>query len=113
MRAAEIVGCDVYDKDGIHIGRVHDLRFEQTPSTTTGVSWYRLTGFECGAAPLGHRLGYERTAMAGPWLLRALFRRLERRAVLVDWQNVASFKRPRIDLNTGREALQAISESYQ
>lgn len=28
MRASDLIGCDVYDADGAHLGKVHDLRFE-------------------------------------------------------------------------------------
>jgi len=28
MGASDLIGCDVYDGDGAHLGKVHDLRFE-------------------------------------------------------------------------------------
>jgi hypothetical protein len=107
MRAAELLGCDVYDHDGRHLGRVHDLRFEKRPSAAGSGTWYRLTGFECGTAPLGHRLGYGRAAMKGPWLFKVIFGVLSRRSVVIDWSDVARVDRPRIHLRTGIRALDA------
>lgn len=111
MRAAEIIGCDVYDRDGEHLGRVHDLRFTKEPGNVRGRKWYRLTGFECRSAPLGHRLGYGRTDMAGPWLFNVIFRALAARAVVVDWDDVARFERPRIDLSKPRTDLTPAEEA--
>lgn len=106
MKAAEIIGCDVFDLEGAHIGKVHDLRFERQ-SDDQGSSRYRLTGFECGPAAIGHRLGYGRGAMAGPWLFRAIFRFLMRDSVVVEWHDVSSFERPRIEIAKIRSELGA------
>jgi hypothetical protein len=105
MRASELLGCDVYDRGGAHLGRVHDLRFEKRPSAVGHGTCYRLTGFECGAAPLGHRLGYGRPEMKGPWLFKATFGMLSRRSVVVDWSDIARIDRPRVQLRRGRRAL--------
>jgi len=107
MRAAEIIGCDVFDQDGRPVGRVHDLRFNRTRSNVPGTDWYRLTGFECRTASLGHRLGYGRSAMNGPWILKALFRFSARHSVIVEWSDVVVFERPRIELRKPAQALRS------
>lgn len=98
MRATELLGCTVYDADGQVVGHVHDLRL-QPRAGASGWTGYRLTGLACGtAAPVGHRLGYVKRDMGGPWPLAAIFRRLARRDVLVEWADVTSVERPRIEI---------------
>jgi hypothetical protein len=95
----------VYGADGELIGHVHDLRFEaHGPGGDASSGWRcRLTGIACGKrSPLGHRFGYGTGDMAGPWPLSAVFRRLRRRSIEIDWADVASFERPRVRLRHRR-----------
>jgi hypothetical protein len=104
MRATELLGCDVYDSDGEHLGHVHDLRFEA--SGRPGPSWHcRLTGFSCGPSSIGHRLGYGGGDMAGPWPISAMFTRWTARRREIDWTDVVSFHRPRIVLQITRAQI--------
>jgi hypothetical protein len=113
VRAAEILGCDVYDCDGIRLGQVHDLRFTRGPSDIAGREWYRLTGFECGSAPFGHRLGYGRSSMTGPAPFLLIFRFLARRSIIVDWKDVVSFTRPRIEIGKSKHDLKRRMDATQ
>jgi hypothetical protein len=104
MRATDLIGCDVYDSLGEHLGHVHDLRFEA--EGTPGTSWRcRLTGFSCGRSSIGHRLGYGTGDMAGPWPISALFTRWTGRRLEIDWNDVASFDRPTIVLHRSRDHI--------
>lgn len=107
MRATELLGCHVYDADGERLGTVHDLSFELTWSRD-GRATCRLTGLECGDfATLGHRFGYGRGDMAGPWPLKSLLtRRRERGPLEIEWSDVAAFDAPRIDLKRTRRELE-------
>lgn len=97
MKAAELLGCEVYDSDGQAVGHVHDLLFRYVaPQTEHEPPRFELTGLECGKSGIGRRLGYTRGTMAGPRLLWALFRWLDRHSVTVDWRDVESFDCPRV-----------------
>jgi hypothetical protein len=105
MRATELIGCDVYDSRGKHLGHVHDLRFEA--DGVPGASWQcRLTGLSCGRSSIGHRLGYGTGDMAGPWPISTLFTRWTGRRLEIDWKHVASFDRPRIELNIAQDQIE-------
>ncbi len=105
MRASELLGCAVYDRNGELIGHLHDLRFEaRSPNRGAKTGWRcRLTGFACGSrAPLGHRLGYGTADMAGPWPLSLVFRRGRQRSIEIDWADVSDCERPRITVSRDR-----------
>ena len=100
MRVAELLGCRLFDRDGVEVGSVHDVRFvaDGPPYPGTGRPSYRLAALIVGDTALGHRLGFARHEMTGPWPLPSLFRRLARRSYLVQWEDVNRFARPRIEI---------------
>ena len=104
MRAAELIGCQVYDAGGQLVGTVHDLHFT-VRSRPDGSQACELDVLECGDVGLGHRLGYGEGDMRGPWPFPALFRFLARRSVAVPWSSVTACRRPRIDIGLPREQL--------
>lgn len=104
MRAAELVGCRVYDADGEPIGTVHDLHF-RLRLRPDGIQACQLDALECGGIGFGHRLGYGEGYMRGPWPFPQLFRRMARDSVAVPWTAVTAFRRPRIDLSVRRDQL--------
>jgi hypothetical protein len=85
MTGAELLGCAVYDPDGVLLGKVHDLRFAAGGPRVgdSGTPAYQLTALECGGTGLAHRLGFVGRNMAGPWPLAALMRWLSQRSVVV------------------------------
>jgi sporulation protein YlmC with PRC-barrel domain len=105
MKATELIGCDVYDSRGEHLGHVHDLRFEADGEP--GPTWQcRLTGLACGRSSIGHRLGYGTGDMAGPWPISVLFRRRHGRRLEIDWRAVERVERPTITLRATRAELE-------
>jgi hypothetical protein len=108
------MGCLVHDSSGQVIGHVHDLRLEavRVPDAGDDVQ-YRLTGLQCGSAPVGHRLGYGHGDMAGPWPLVVWFRGARRRSILVQWRDVARFDPPHIHLSRARAELTASDEAHR
>jgi hypothetical protein len=111
MRGAEVIGCTVYDRSGQVVGRVHDLRFvpaSAPASVLDAVPRYRLDALVVGGAAIGHRLGFGRHAMVGPWPLTTIFRRLAARSYLVPWRDVEHFDRPRIDLRVLSDELPSL-----
>jgi hypothetical protein len=112
MRAAELIGCQVYDADGQPIGTVHDLHFTVRVWPGGGRDC-ELDALECGGIGLGHRLGYGEGDMRGPWPFPVLFRRLARRSLTVPWSAVTSYDRPRIDISVPRGQLRPSRQTGQ
>lgn len=112
MRAAELIGCQVYDAEDQLVGTVHDLRFKLY-TRPDGDQACQLDALECGGIGLAHRLGYGEGAMRGPWPFPALFRRLARRSLAVPWSQVSGFSRPRIDISIPRDQLQPARETHR
>ena len=110
MRAAELIGCHVFDAGGQHIGTVHDLHFT-VRVRPDGSQACQLDALECGGIGLGHRLGYGEGDMRGPWPFPALFRLLARRSLAVPWSAVTAYRRPRIDISVPREQLRPARET--
>ena len=108
MRAVQLIGCQVVDRDGVAVGRVHDLRLVTDPHRR-GLSGYHLDGLVTGTGSVGNRLGYTTDDVRGPWPLPQLFRRLCGTVHVVPWREVAAVDgrviRLRVDvagLGTGR-----------
>ncbi len=115
MRLAEIIGCRVFDPDGAELGSVHDVRFVADGPAYGGEGdpAYRLHALIVGGLAVGHRLGYTGSRdMAGPKLFEWVFRRLARHSFVVPWEDVASFRPPRIEISKRRPELAALPDSH-
>jgi PRC-barrel domain protein len=112
VRAAELIGCQVYDADGQPVGTVHDLQF-RLHTRPDGTQACQLDALECGGIGLGHRLGYGEGDMRGPWPFPQLFRRLARDSVAIPWAQITAFSRPRIDISVRRDQLKPARETQQ
>jgi hypothetical protein len=92
MRLSDLLHCRVTSTAGRQLGRVVDVRLVQDGPMVDGFgSALRVEGLLVGRSALGSRLGYHRGGLKGPWLLRVLFRALERRALQISWADVASW----------------------
>jgi hypothetical protein len=107
MRATDLLGATVYDRDGVPVGAVRDLRLTAGGPAVPdgGEPAYRLSTLECGPVGVAHRLGYGRRPMNGPWPLTVLLRALVRRSVVVDWADVTGVHGSRIDIGRRRAEL--------
>jgi hypothetical protein len=112
VRAAELIGCHVYDADGQDLGVVHDLHF-RVRTRPAGGQVCELDILECGGIGLGHRLGYGEGDMRGPWPFPALFRRLARNSLAVPWGQVTAYQRPRIEIAARRDQLKPARGAQQ
>jgi PRC-barrel domain len=112
MRYTDLLGATVYASDGERIGVVHDLGFERW-SLVDGRTEFRLRTLECrDSLAIGHRFGYGKGEMAGPWPLDRIFVGLQRRtSVLVDWRDVARRTPDRIDLRRTRREMRGSEDS--
>jgi hypothetical protein len=105
VRTSELIGCQVYDTTGQHVGTVHDLHFRLQPRPD-GSQACQLDALECGGIGFGHRLGYGEHAMRGPWPFPQLFRYLARRSLAIAWTEITAISDRRISISSRRDQLQ-------
>jgi hypothetical protein len=92
VRLSDLLRCTVHDQDGHELGRVTDVRIVQDGPIVAGLqAAFRVDALVVGRGGLADRLGYVRARVRGPWLLRALFTRLEQQAQIVAAQDVVSW----------------------
>jgi hypothetical protein len=83
--ASDLLGRTVTDRDGKHLGRIVDLLCEPHPDD--GVPF--ITAALVVNGPWGRLLGYERTQVAGPWIIEVLARRILRRTqTTIPWADL-------------------------
>src|SRR5438105_2390963 len=106
MRASDILESTVFDADGRKVGQVHDIRMVRDgPVEGIFGQTYVAQGLVVGAAGIGVRLGFDRSSMGGPAVLKALFRWLHRDARFVDWAVIESIGRAEVRLRAKLEEL--------
>jgi hypothetical protein len=89
MRLSELLKHEVVDGSGKSLGEVQDVRLVQDgPNVGTFGPSLRVDGVVIGRRAAGVRLGYHRDEVKGPWVLRALFRRLEKRGRFARWDQL-------------------------
>jgi hypothetical protein len=89
MRLSDLLDSDVVDAAGRTVGHVHDVRLVQEgPVVGSSDATFRLAGLVVGGTKLGARLGFGRTSVQGPWLLKWLFERLHADDRFVPWGSV-------------------------
>jgi hypothetical protein len=92
-RLSDLVRGVAFSSDGIPIGTVEDVRLVQDGPYVEGFGHgLRIDGLVVGRRGRGLRLGFGRAAVRGPWLLKALFERLERSADYYTWDEVAAWE---------------------
>lgn len=82
MRLSELLDRAVVTADGRPLGKVRDVRLVQDGPLLAGGTQaaLRVDAVIVSRGWRGVRLGYLRGEVRGPWLLRAIFGRLERKA---------------------------------
>jgi hypothetical protein len=110
IRTSEILGVRVIDRDGQHVGKVHDIRVKRDgPVIGQFGPAYRVRTLIVGAAAVGARLGYGTGDVKGPWLVQRLFRRMHGDGVMVDWSLIASRSSSEIRINVPRSELPRVT----
>jgi uncharacterized protein YrrD len=108
MRLSELLHSHVVDVEGNDVGSVDDVRLVQDgPLLLPFGAAFRVEGVVVGHRAVGVRLGYHRGDVKGPWLLKALFHRLERRARYVPWEDVVSWEDDVVRIRVRRDDLGA------
>jgi hypothetical protein len=89
MRLSDLLNARVVDEAGRSAGKVHDVRLVQDgPVQGTFGAALRVHGLVVGPPLPGTRLGFDRTGVRGPFLLKAPIGRLHRRLRYVPWSQV-------------------------
>jgi len=84
VRASDLLRYCVVEHDGTKVGTVTDLRVVQDGPIRGTQASFRVEALVVGRAGIAERLGYIRSRVRGPWILKVLCTRLERRAHVVD-----------------------------
>jgi hypothetical protein len=112
-RMGELLHSKVVDSSGTEIGSVNDVRLVQDGPLLDGIdAAFRVDGLIVGGGSLAVRLGYHRQKVKGPWLLKALFGALERRAVFAPWTQVDRWEGDRVTLRCRASELPKLSDVY-
>jgi hypothetical protein len=108
----ELLRSTVVDADGQDIGSVDDVRLVQDGPILEGFgAALRVDAVVIGGGSLAVRLGYHRHQVKGPWLLKAMFGALERKAVVARWSDVETWDGERVVLRCREADLPRVSES--
>ncbi len=111
MRLSEILDCTVFDTAGAKVGGVNDVRLVQDGPYIEGFgNGLRVEGIVAGPGKVAERLGFHRGGVEGPWMLRVIFRSLEKRGRYIPWQHVAKIEDRVIRLNVAARELGAFVE---
>jgi hypothetical protein len=88
-RLSDLVNATALDADGRVLGEVEDVRLVQDGPFVEGFGLkLRVDGVVIGKRSRGLRLGFGRANVRGPWLLKAIFSRLERHARYYTWDEL-------------------------
>ncbi|MEA2931978.1 MAG: hypothetical protein QOI56_763 [Actinomycetota bacterium] len=108
MRLSDLIGEDIVDASGGHLGRVHDVRLVQDAPAETGFGGrLRVQGLVIGRGGLASRLGYGRTGSRGPWLIRRLLES-GNAASFVPWASVTGIDDDGIHVSGDAHDLQPV-----
>jgi hypothetical protein len=90
MRLSKLIGAPVRDPDGVGLGHVVDVRL--LPARRSGEPVLRVESVLVDRGHVGSLLGYDRDDQRGPWLVRAVIRRLHRHLEAVAWTDLTGIE---------------------
>jgi sporulation protein YlmC with PRC-barrel domain len=95
MRLSDLLGRPVVDAGGHELGRLRDVKLRaRGPVDGAALAALDVEAVVVGGAGTAVRLGYVRGGVRGPWLLKALAGRLERKALEIPWADLEVPERP-------------------
>jgi sporulation protein YlmC with PRC-barrel domain len=108
LRLSDLLETPVADSSGRVFGHVQDVRLIQDgPEIGSFGSALAIEGFIVGRRRFGERLGFHRTNMHGPWLLKTLFERYHRASRFVPWERIVEIDGERISISGSASDLSA------
>jgi hypothetical protein len=106
VRLTDLLDADVVDRHGRSLGHVHDVRLVQDgPPVGGSPASFRIDGLITGGTALGARLGFARSEVRGPVLLKRLFHRLQGDERFVPWSSVRAVLEGRLVVEVDVSAL--------
>ena len=105
MRASDLVGKEVRDRDGTPVGVVTDLRCVQDGPPRGAMAALRVDALVISRRHTGALLGYDESRSQGPALFRAVVRRLHQDARTIPWDRVARYDGEAVELDLRRDDL--------
>jgi hypothetical protein len=111
MRLSDIVGSRVVTEQGDELGTVSDVRLVRGgPIIGSYGNALAIDGIIVSPRRAGNYLGYERSDMRRPALVRAVVRWLHRKSVYVDWADVRRDGEGRLTVTRPRSELRPPAE---
>ena len=93
MRLSSILAARVVDTSGRSVGVVTDVRLVQDgPMLGTFGAALRVQGLIVNRHLFGAHMGFDRTNVRGPWLVKLVMGRLQRDPRFVPWEQVRSIE---------------------
>ena len=106
MRLSDLLRSEVFDSEGVRVGHVHDVRLvREGPMLGSFGAAFAIDGLIVGKGSFGSRLGFDRSEMTGPWVLKALFRRFHSSSRFVPWQTVVALEERKILISATAKEL--------
>jgi hypothetical protein len=111
VRLSDLLKAEVVDVNGETVGHVHDVRFVRDgPLVGDFGTAYQLQGLIVGRGSVGSRLGFDRKNVQGPWLLKALFRRVHASSRFVEWDTIRSIEEQKIRISVVKDRLPEVPD---
>lgn len=105
MLLSDLLGCEVADASGEHLGAVVDVRLEISGAPGQLLADAEVVGVLVSPRSRTSTWGYERRGENGPFVIARLQRWLHRGMFLVEWADVARVDDGRLELREGFAAL--------
>jgi sporulation protein YlmC with PRC-barrel domain len=106
VRVSQLLGLDVVDAAGTHVGSVIDVRLVQDgPLQPSGLARLRVHGLIVSPSHSGRLFGYERRPLEGPWLIRKLVLAYNKGVRYAPWNCVGSWSAGRVELTVAASEL--------
>jgi sporulation protein YlmC with PRC-barrel domain len=103
MILSDLIGAQVADAEGTHVGTVVDVRFVIDGNPGQLLADARLAGLLVSPHGRSSTWGYERSGATGPWPIAQWLRWLHRGLFLVHWEDVSMVDVGRVALRAGYE----------
>lgn len=106
MRLGSLLGARVVDMSGRSLGVVTDVRLVQDgPIIGTFGAALRVQGLIVNRHMFGAHMGFDRTSVRGPWLVKLVFGWLQRNPRYAAWNRVRSIEPDLVRIEVPAEGL--------
>jgi hypothetical protein len=110
-RISDLLGARVITLDGHEIGHINDVRLAPGQTIRGVRAELLVAGLVISDRHAGSMLGYDRRSDQGPWLVRALVRRLHRKARYLPWTAVEHVAWDQKRITVDPNAVQPLSRT--